>query len=58
MEKNTMKLQHIELSQLKVSPVNVRKRGADEDLGCPSSDNLRLIRLFEKGGSGSSVVGV
>ncbi|WP_338830748.1 transposase [Bradyrhizobium sp. 27S5] len=25
---------------------------------CPSSDNLRLIRLFEKGGSGSSVVGV
>ncbi|MEZ0081516.1 ParB/RepB/Spo0J family partition protein [Bradyrhizobium japonicum] len=28
-----MKLQHIELSQLKVSPVNVRKRGAEEDLG-------------------------
>jgi ParB family transcriptional regulator, chromosome partitioning protein len=28
-----MKLQHIPLSQLKVSPVNVRKRGADEDLG-------------------------
>jgi ParB family chromosome partitioning protein len=28
-----MKLQHIELSQLKVSPVNVRKRGAGEDLG-------------------------
>jgi len=28
-----MKLQHIELNQLKVSPVNVRKRGAEEDLG-------------------------
>jgi ParB family chromosome partitioning protein len=28
-----MKLQHIPLSHLKVSPVNVRKRGADEDLG-------------------------
>ncbi|MET4518227.1 ParB/RepB/Spo0J family partition protein [Bradyrhizobium sp. I1.7.5] len=28
-----MKLQHIELSELKVSPVNVRKRGAGEDLG-------------------------
>jgi len=28
-----MKLQHIELCQLKVSPVNVRKRGAGEELG-------------------------
>lgn len=28
-----MKLQHIELSDLKLSPVNVRKRGAEEDLG-------------------------
>jgi hypothetical protein len=27
-----MKLQHIELSQLKLSPVNVRKRGAEDDL--------------------------
>jgi hypothetical protein len=27
-------------------------------LQCPSSDNLRLIRLFEKGGSGSSGVRV
>jgi ParB family chromosome partitioning protein len=27
-----MKLQHIELNQLKLSPVNVRKRGAEEDL--------------------------
>lgn len=27
-------------------------------LGCPSSDNLRLIRLFAKGGSGSSGVRV
>lgn len=26
--------------------------------GCPSSDNLRLIRLFAKRGSGSSGVGV
>jgi hypothetical protein len=26
--------------------------------GCPSSDNLRLIRHFEKGGSGSSGVRV
>jgi hypothetical protein len=26
--------------------------------GCPSSDNLRLIRQFEKGGSGSSGVRV
>jgi hypothetical protein len=26
--------------------------------GCPSSDNLRLIRLFAKGGSGSSGVRV
>jgi hypothetical protein len=25
---------------------------------CPSSDNLRLIRLFAKGGSGSSGVRV
>jgi ParB family chromosome partitioning protein len=33
MGNKTMKLQHIPLSQLKVSPVNVRKRGADEDLG-------------------------
>jgi len=28
-----MKLQHIELSNLKLSPLNVRKRGAEEDLG-------------------------
>jgi hypothetical protein len=27
-------------------------------IGCPSSDNLRLIRLFAKGGSGSSGVRV
>jgi 3-keto-5-aminohexanoate cleavage enzyme len=26
--------------------------------GCPSSDDLRLIRHFEKGGSGSSGVRV
>jgi hypothetical protein len=36
----------------------------DNDVGevveriCPSSDNLRLIRHFEKGGSGSSGVRV
>jgi ParB family chromosome partitioning protein len=29
----TMKLQHIELLQLKISPHNVRKRGAEDDLG-------------------------
>lgn len=28
-----MKLQHIDLSQLKISPLNVRKRGAENDLG-------------------------
>ncbi|SFV18974.1 ParB/RepB/Spo0J family partition protein [Bradyrhizobium arachidis] len=28
-----MQLQHIDLSQLKISPVNVRKHGAQEDLG-------------------------
>ena len=28
-----MKLQHIELSNLKLSPVNVRKRGAEDELG-------------------------
>lgn len=28
-----MKLQYIELSQLKISPLNVRKRGAENDLG-------------------------
>jgi hypothetical protein len=30
MENKTMKLQHIPLSQLKVSPVNVRKQAGDE----------------------------
>jgi uncharacterized protein DUF3606 len=33
MENKTKKRRHIELSQLKVSPVNVRKHGADEDIG-------------------------
>jgi ParB family chromosome partitioning protein len=28
-----MKLQHIELSQRKLSPMNARKHGAGEDLG-------------------------
>ena len=31
---------------------------AKRTLDCPSSDNLRLIRHFEKGGSGSSGVRV
>ena len=25
-----------------------------DDVRCPSADNLRLVRRFEKGGSGSS----
>ena len=33
---------------------SVRLMGADGGTICPSSDNLRLVRRFEKGGSGSS----
>jgi hypothetical protein len=34
------------------------KIGVELAAACPSSDNLRLIRHFEKGGSGSSGVRV
>jgi hypothetical protein len=33
-------------------------RRIPDEADCPSSDNLRLIRRFEKGGSGSSGVRV
>jgi hypothetical protein len=42
LEKTTMKLQHIELNQLKVSSVNARKRGAEEDLGEASPASAAL----------------
>jgi hypothetical protein len=49
----------IGLSQgAKITPVPDQVRPLVKYTGCPSSDNLRLIRHFEKGGSGSSGVRV
>ena len=44
------------LSQQEIA--TVQTTAVDQAAGCPSSDNLRLIRRFEKGGCGSSGVRV